>query len=90
MAGAALGLTGALSGCGTAFGAGVAGTRLDPGTVTYWNLFGGGDGGRMQTMEAGYTQSHGGPSSVQAATFAWGNPYYTKLSLATCRDGRPT
>jgi multiple sugar transport system substrate-binding protein len=88
MAGAALGLTGALNGCGTAFGAGVAGTRLDPGTVTYWNLFGGGDGGRMQTMEAGYTQSHGGPSSVQAATFAWGNPYYTKLSLATL-SGRP-
>jgi multiple sugar transport system substrate-binding protein len=88
LAGAALGLSGGLSACGTAFGAGVAGSRIDPAIVTYWNLFGGGDGGRMQDMEAGYTATHGGPSSVEAATFAWGNPYYTKLSLATL-SGKP-
>ena len=31
----------------------------------------------------------GGPASLQAATFAWGNPYYTKLSLATLGDKPP-
>ncbi|MBA8794172.1 multiple sugar transport system substrate-binding protein [Friedmanniella endophytica] len=64
------------------------GSQLDPGTVTYWNLFGGGDGSRMQTMEATYEKQKG-PNSLQAATFAWGNPYYTKVSLATLGDAPP-
>lgn len=81
-AAAGVGATAALSGCGSQFGAGIAGTTLDPGTVSYWNLFTGGDGGRMQTMESVYVKEHG-PGSMQAATFTWGNPYYTKLSLAT-------
>lgn len=79
----ALGLgAGALSACSTPVGAGLAGSTLDPGTVQYWNLFGGGDGVRMQAMEAGFEKTHPkvGLSSV---TLAWGNPYYTKLSLAT-------
>ncbi len=79
----ALGLgAGALSACSTPVGAGLAGSTLDPGTVQYWNLFGGGDGVRMQAMEAGFEKTHKniGLSSV---TLAWGNPYYTKLSLAT-------
>ena len=77
-----------LAGCGSPFVAGIAGSKLDPNSITFWNLFGGGDGGRMQTMEAGYTAKHGGSSSMQAATFAWGNPYYTKLALATL-GGKP-
>ena len=85
---AALGLAGGLSGCGTALSAGLAGTQLDPGTVTYWNLFGGGDGSRMQAMEQQYTDQRG-TNSLQAATFAWGNPYYTKVSLATLGDNPP-
>jgi multiple sugar transport system substrate-binding protein len=85
---AGVGLAGGLAGCGSAFTAGIAGTKLDPGTVTYWNLFGGGDGGRMVMMEDGYAKAHGGSSSLEAATFAWGNPYYTKLSLATL-GGKP-
>lgn len=87
-AAAALGLGGSLSGCGTALSAGLAGTGLAPGTVTYWNLFGGGDGSRMQAMEAAYMQQHGA-SSLQSATFAWGNPYYTKVSLATLGAAPP-
>ena len=39
------------SGCGSGLSAGLAGRSLAPGTVTYWNLFGGGDGGRMQSMQ---------------------------------------
>ncbi len=65
------------------------GSELAPGTLTYWNLFGGGDGARMQTMEAGYADAHGGPSSLQAATFTWGNPYYTKVTLATIGGAPP-
>jgi multiple sugar transport system substrate-binding protein len=87
-AAAAIGLGGSLSGCGSPLAAGLAGTGLAPGTVTYWNLFGGGDGGRMQTMEQQY-QSQPGASALQAATFAWGNPYYTKVSLATLGDAPP-
>ena len=86
-AGAAV--VGGLSGCGTAFSAGLTGSELAPGTLTYWNLFGGGDGVRMQTMEAAYAAQQGGPSSLQAATFTWGNPYYTKVTLATIGGAPP-
>jgi hypothetical protein len=58
------------SGCGTAVSAGIAGTPLDPETVTYWNLFGGGDGARMLTMLDTYRASH--PNPLEAATFTWG------------------
>ncbi|SDT47788.1 extracellular solute-binding protein [Microlunatus soli] len=85
---AGLGLAGGLSGCGSAFSAGVAGTELAPGTVTFWNLFGGGDGVRMQAMEDGYRKSPGA-APLQAATFSWGNPYYTKVSLATLGGAPP-
>jgi multiple sugar transport system substrate-binding protein len=85
---AGLGLAGGLSGCGSALSAGVAGTELAPGTVTFWNLFGGGDGVRMETMEAGYQKAKGS-APLQAATFSWGNPYYTKVSLATLGGAPP-
>lgn len=79
--------TAALAGCSSPVGAGLAGTPLDPGTVAYWNLFGGGDGVRMTEMEEGYRRSH--PDiPLQAVTLAWGNPYYTKLTLATV-GGKP-
>jgi len=85
---AGIGLAGGLSGCGNALSAGVAGTQLAPGTVTYWNLFGGGDGVRMVAMQDAYVKSTGS-SPLQAATFAWGNPYYTKVSLATVGGAPP-
>ncbi len=87
-AAAAVGLGGGLTGCGSALSAGLVGSNLSPGTVTYWNLFGGGDGARMQSMQQQYTDEQG-PGSLQAATFAWGNPYYTKVSLATLGDAPP-
>jgi multiple sugar transport system substrate-binding protein len=87
--GLALGALAGLSGCGSAFASGVAGTPLGSQTLTYWNLFGGGDGARMQTMQQVYAAAHGGPDSLQAATFTWGNPYYTKVALATL-GGQPS
>jgi multiple sugar transport system substrate-binding protein len=50
--------------------------------VTFWDLFGGGDGARMATMLSKFSQDHPG-LGLQHVTLAWGNPYYTKVSLAT-------
>jgi multiple sugar transport system substrate-binding protein len=71
-----------VSGCGSAFAAGVAGTGPPKNTLSYWNLLGGGDGVRMQAMEQVYSKQHPGVT-LDAVVLAWGNPYYTKVSLAT-------
>lgn len=55
--------------------------------LTYWNLFGGGDGARMIQMENDFSKSH--PNiNLQSITLAWGDPYYTKLAMASA-GGRP-
>jgi multiple sugar transport system substrate-binding protein len=88
---AAAGLTiggAALSGCSTPVVSGLSTSRATPGSLAYWNLFGGGDGSRMETMEAGFRKAN--PSiPLDAVTLAWGNPYYTKLSLATLGEKPP-
>lgn len=77
-----------LVGCSTPLAAGLLGGQLNPSTLVYWNLFGGGDGVRMQDMEQGYRDEYGA-SSLQATTLAWGNPYYSKLTLATVGEQPP-
>ncbi|MDN5600075.1 MAG: extracellular solute-binding protein [Brachybacterium sp.] len=77
-----------LAGCSSPLGAGLLGTELNPETLVYWNLFGGGDGVRMQDMQDGYRELFG-PRSLQATTLAWGNPYYSKLTLATVGNQPP-
>src|SRR5690606_38959189 len=77
----ALGLAGALTGCG-AIKSGFTGSPPSPNILTYWNLLGGGDGVRIKQMEAVY-QKENPDVDLQAVTLTWGNPYYTKLSLAT-------
>jgi multiple sugar transport system substrate-binding protein len=84
---AALGAAPLLAGCDSPLAAGLVRTQLDTSTVTFWNLFGGGDGARLQSMLDTYTKQHGS-NSLTAATFAWGDPYYTKLTLATV-GGQP-
>lgn len=80
---------GVLSGCSTPVGAGLVGTAVNPGTIQYWNLFGGGDGVRMEDMEAGFEKAY--PKiGLDSVTLAWGNPYYTKLSLATIGHKPPS
>lgn len=88
-AGAAAATVLPLAACSSPIAAGLAGSALNPETLVFWNLFGGGDGVRMQAMEAGYAKQHGGSSSLQATTFAWGNPYYSKLTLATVGNKPP-
>ena len=53
-----LGLGGLVSGCGSAFASGVAGTGPPKNTLSYWNLFGGGDGTRMLAMQQAYQKQH--------------------------------
>ena len=78
-----------LSGCSSSVASGLFGSKIDPGTVAYWNLFGGGDGVRMQAMEAGFQKAY--PKiGLESVTLAWGNPYYTKLSLATIGHKPPS
>jgi len=88
-AGAAAATVLPLAACSSPLSAGLAGSALNPETLVFWNLFGGGDGLRMQEMEAGYAKQHGGSGSLQATTFAWGNPYYSKVTLATVGNKPP-
>jgi multiple sugar transport system substrate-binding protein len=88
-AGAAAATVLPLAACASPLSAGLAGSPLNPETLVFWNLFGGGDGVRMQAMEAGYAKRHGGSSALQATTFAWGNPYYSKVTLATVGNKPP-
>ncbi len=81
-----LGATGGLSACSSV--AGGLGASRDTGTLDFWNLFGGGDGVRMQQMLDAFRQEH--PEiELAAVTLAWGNPYYTKVSLATIGEKPP-
>jgi len=78
-AAAALGL----SGC-----SGLTPGRDTSGSLDFWNLFGGGDGVRMTQMLDGFRTANPGVD-LSAVTLAWGNPYYTKLALATIGDKPP-
>ena len=55
--------------------------------MIFWHLFGGGDGANMTTMVNQFAKSS--HLSVEATLLPWGNPYYTKLSLAAS-SGRPS
>ena len=55
--------------------------------IVYWNLFGGGDGARMIEMEDAF-QAANPHIGLQSVTLTWGDPYYTKLSMAAA-GGRP-
>ncbi|MDN3297943.1 extracellular solute-binding protein [Streptomyces ficellus] len=75
LAAGAAGTTGA-AGCAAPQAVGAGKTRL-----RYWHLFGGGDGINMQVMLDAFRAQH--PRiAVEAATFQWGAPYYTKLGMA--------
>jgi multiple sugar transport system substrate-binding protein len=87
----ALGLAGVgalTAGCGSPIAAGIAGAGPNATSLTYWNLFTGGDGINMVAMTDRFRATH--PSvHVDAVTLAWGTPYYTKLALAVIGDRPP-
>jgi multiple sugar transport system substrate-binding protein len=57
-------------------------------TVTFWNLFGGGDGARMVEMEQAFQQQHP-DKDLRAVTLSWGAPYYTKVAMSTVGGAPP-
>jgi len=81
--GGALGLAAALgvAATGTPFGGGAK-------TLAFWHLFGGGDGARLTAMLDALAKEHS-DIKVRALILPWGNPYYTKLSLAAVGGSPP-
>src|SRR3954470_14757454 len=81
--GAAAGLAAALgiAATGTPFGGG-------PKTLAFWHLFGGGDGARLTAMLDELAKEHS-DIKVRSLILPWGNPYYTKLSLAAVGGSPP-
>jgi len=56
--------------------------------ITYWNLFGGGDGARMVEMQQAFQQKY--PEiDLRAVTLAWGAPYYTKVAMSAVGGSPP-
>jgi multiple sugar transport system substrate-binding protein len=83
-----LGIGLGLAGCSAPVLSGLSTGHEKAGSLDYWNLFGGGDGVRMTQMLDSFRAAN--PQiSLSAVTLAWGNPYYTKLSLATLGDKPP-
>jgi multiple sugar transport system substrate-binding protein len=77
-----------LAGCSAPVLSGLGTGGDAAGSLAYWNLFGGGDGVRMTQMLDTFRAAN--PDiDLKAVTLAWGNPYYTKLSLATVGQKPP-
>lgn len=86
--GGGLALTGGLAACSSPLASGLTGSQPNTADVIYWNLFSGGDGANMVLMEDAFKKANPG-TSVEATVLAWGNPYYTKLALATASGTPP-
>jgi multiple sugar transport system substrate-binding protein len=86
-AGGGLTVAGVLSACGSPVATSFTGGQPSTADVIFWHLFGGGDGANMATMVDGWQKSSG--KSVEATLLSWGNPYYTKLSLASSSGRSP-
>jgi multiple sugar transport system substrate-binding protein len=57
-------------------------------TVSFWHLFGGGDGERLTEILADIAAENP-DSDVRELILPWGNPYYTKLALAAVGGSPP-
>ncbi len=57
-------------------------------SITYWNLFGGGDGAIMNEMVKKFNEEYKGKIEVKALTQDWGQ-YYTKLQTAVAGGTAP-
>ena len=81
---------GATVGAAAALGVATTGSPFKGGTetVTFWHLFGGGDGERLTEILASIDAEHA-DSDVRQLILQWGNPYYTKLALAAVGGSPP-
>jgi multiple sugar transport system substrate-binding protein len=80
-AGGGVALAVAMAGCGSPIATSFTGAQPKTADVIFWHLFGGGDGKNMTSMVKKFQKSSA--PSVESTLLSWGNPYYTKLSLAT-------
>lgn len=87
-AGGGLSLAGLLAACSSPVATSLTGAQPNEADVIFWNLFGGGDGANMQLMVNGFRKKDA-PTTVEATTLPWGNPYYTKLALASASGRTP-
>lgn len=73
-----------------ALGVATAGSPFGGGrqTVTFWHLFGGGDGARLAAILDEIDAEHA-DSDVRELILPWGNPYHTKLALAAVGGSPP-
>ncbi|GAA3592054.1 extracellular solute-binding protein [Kineosporia mesophila] len=85
--GGGLSLAGLLSACGSPVVTSLTGGQPATADVIFWHLFGGGDGENMATMVDTVQKTTG--HSVESTLLSWGNPYYTKLSLAASSNRPP-
>ncbi|SDM91996.1 extracellular solute-binding protein [Actinacidiphila guanduensis] len=84
-----LALSGGLAAaCSSPLASGLTGSQPDTADVIFWNLFTGGDGANMVLMEDAFRKAYP-RTSVEATILGWGNPYYTKLALATASGTPP-
>lgn len=83
-----LALTGGLAACSSPLASGLTGSQPNTADVIFWNLFTGGDGANMVLMEKAFRKANPG-TTVEATILGWGNPYYTKLALATASGTPP-
>jgi multiple sugar transport system substrate-binding protein len=86
-AGGGVTLAGALSACGSPIVTSITGGQPATADVIFWHLFGGGDGENMATMVDTFQDSSS--RSIEATLLSWGNPFYTKLSLAASSGRSP-
>ncbi|MGW7241618.1 extracellular solute-binding protein [Streptomyces sp. NPDC054804] len=86
--GGGLALTGGLAACSSPLASGLTGSQPNTADVIFWNLFTGGDGANMVLMEKAFQKANPG-TTVEATILGWGNPYYTKLALATASGTPP-
>ena len=85
-AGGGLAAAGLVTGCSSPLATSLFGSQPATADVLFWHLFGGGDGANMTTMVGDVEKD--AHISVEPTLLSWGNPYYTKLSLAAT-SGRP-
>lgn len=57
-------------------------------TITYWNMFGGGDGVIMNNLVKKFNDEHKGKIEVKALTQDWGQ-FYTKLQTSVAGGNAP-
>jgi multiple sugar transport system substrate-binding protein len=51
-------------------------------TIVWWDFLSGGDGVRMKTMLDEFNKEHEGKVKIDATTFEWGVPFYSKVQTS--------